>query len=577
MTGASFGWIVLSRLLACDGGGPSDPLSRYDRRYTEIQVQIGAAERDVARNVRNKEARERLLRAEQARVDFFQEAALSQAIDTARAATDAAVRAKGEAWHRDRLHHGAWTREEKEEEARLLAALESASSQEASWSAPDGSLTPELCQGGCTDVSLDADRLPTEIRAQLYGEYASFRMQVVGEQLQALVHLRNGVAARAGYDNYWSLSVATSGLTVGDVDTLIAELRPVVEPATQATRTALEKAAAEAGVPLSAAHAPMLRRRAGLEYTAEEADAYFDTDLAEERIVTAFQEMGLPAGGWQVYTEPRRYARAGVYGFPIRPPDNVAIVISQDRRWSTWPYEALAHEGGHAVWWQSLPEDAVTCPPLWSPPEPWFEGFAHLFEHIFYDPAFTARYIPELPAEMRDALSEARARRVADWILDSIIDTRVERRLYEDPSDLTAVIRYADQVRAELTGIPQEAGVTYAPTLLSELSWNYPGYSPNFLYAYSTESWLYAALVERAGGTLIGNPQVGPLLREHIIQAPPDQTFPQRIQSLSPTVSRDGALKDYLKPALLPPTPPPPEATASEGEDAAPGTDGQPG
>ena len=90
--------------------------------------------------------------------------------------------------------------------------------------------------------------------------------------------------------------------------------------------------------------------------------------------------MGMPAGGWQIHTEPRRYARPGAYGFPIRPPDNVAIVISQDRRWSTWQYEALAHEGAHAIWWQLLPPEQAASPALWSPPAPWVEGLAGLFE-----------------------------------------------------------------------------------------------------------------------------------------------------------------------------------------------------
>lgn len=560
-------WVVFA---GCNGTDSADPLARFDREYTEIRVRLGAAERDVARNVRNKEARSRLVSAEKARVAFFRDDRFQQALTEARGLPqDTFARAKADAYHLEALRYGSWTEEEKAEEARLLGKLEERASESASWSTPDGAVVIELNQGW-DDVSEAADDLSTDLREELFAEYTAFQMEPVGGDLQALVHQRNAVAARAGYKNYWELSVASYGLTPGEVDKIIAELKPIVAPAAAATQEALRGAADRAGVPVTQANAPKLRRLAGL--TSTEADDYFDTDLAEERITTAFQAMDLPASGWQVYTEPRRHARPGVYGFPIRPPSNVAIVISQDRRWSTWQYEALAHEGGHAIWWQSLSDEAIKSPPLWSPAEPWFEGFAHFFERIVYDPAFTARYIEDFPADQREALAEDRARRVAGWIVDGIVDTQVERRLYEDPSNLTTVTQYAADLRAELTGIPalppDERGLAYDTALISGLGWNYPGYAPNFLYAYSTESWLYEALSQRLGG-LVDNPQVGQLLKEHIIQAEPQVSFPDRIAKLQPSVSRADALKAYLAPAMQPPTPPTdaPEVEDEDGED----------
>lgn len=560
-------WVVLA---GCNGADSSDPLSRFDREYTEIRVRLGAAERDVARNVRNKEARSRLVSAEKARVGFFRDARFQSALTEARGLPqDTFERAKADAYHLEALRYGSWTEEEKAEEARLLGKLEELASESASWSTPDGAVVIDLNQGW-DDVSEAADALSQELRDELFEEYTAFQMEPVGGDLQALVHQRNAVAARAGYKNYWELSIASYGLTPGEVDKIIEELKPIVAPAAEARQTALSEAATLAGVSVSQANEPMLRRRSGLASASDEADDYFDTDLAEERITTAFQAMDLPASGWQVYTEPRRHARPGVYGFPIRPPSNVAIVISQDRRWSTWQYEALAHEGGHAIWWQSLSEEAIKSPPLWGPAEPWFEGFAHLFERIVYDPAFTARYIADLPAEQRESLAEDRARRVAGWIIDGIVDTQVERRLYEDPSDLTAVTKYAADLRAELTGIPampaDDRGLAYDTALISGLGWNYPGYAPNFLYAYSTESWLFEALSQRLGG-LVDNPQVGQLLKEHIIQAPPQVSFPDRIAKLQPGVSRADALKAYLAPAMTPPKPTVTAANAPEAEE----------
>lgn len=542
--------------VGCNPKG-NDTLSRFDREYTEIRVRLGAAERDVARNVRNKEARSRLVSAEQARVAFFRDTGFQAALTEARGLPrDTPARIKADAYQLESLRYSSWTEEEKAEESRLLGMLEEAASESATWSTPDGTVVVDLNQGW-DDVSGAVDDLDNALRAELFDEYATLQMQPVGGDLQALVHQRNAVAARAGFKNYWELSIASYGLTPTEVDQIITELQPIVAPASQATQAALNEAASTAGLPLTQANLPLLKRRSGLSYASQEADDYFDTDLAEERITTAFQAMGLPASGWQVYTEPRRHARPGVYGFPIRPPSNVAIVISQDRRWSTWQYEALAHEGGHAIWWQSLTEDAVKSPPLWSPPEPWFEGFAHLFERIVYDPAFTARYIPDLPAERREALSEDRSRRVANWILDGIVDTQVERKLYEDPSDLPAIMKYAAELRADLTGIPAthpDDGMYYDTALLSGLAWNYPGYAPNFLYAYSTESWLFEALSQRAGG-LVDNPQVGQLITEYLIQADPQLSFPERVAALQSGVSRADALKTYLEPATRPPVP----------------------
>lgn len=559
-------WAVL---VGCSTQAEQDPLSAFDRDYTAIRVRLGSAERDVARNVRNKEARKRLVDAEQARVAFFRDARFQDALKRARALpTNSMGRTKADAYHLEALRYGSWTEEEKAEESRLLGIIEELASESATWSAPDGDMVIDLTQNW-NAVSKDAAAFPATLREELFIEFSTIKMEPVGGDLQALVHQRNAVAARAGFKNYWELSIATYGLTPADVDGIITELQPIVKPAADVTQQALVQASTSTGLPLSYANLPVLSTLAGLESVSENSDDYFDTDLAEERVITAFQAMGLPASGWQVYTEPRRHARAGVYGFPIRPPNNVAIVISQDRRWSRWQYEALAHEGGHAVWWQSLSEDAIKSPPLWSPAEPWFEGFAHLFERIVYDPAFTARYIEDLPADQREALSEDRARRVAGWIIDGIVDTQVERRLYEDPSDLTAVSRYAASLRAEMTGIPapspDDRGLSYDTALVSSLGWNYPGYSPNFLYAYSTESWLFEALSRRVGG-LVDNPQVGQLITEHIIQVEPHVSFPDRIMSIHPDVERSDALRTYLEPATRPPRPRSTEAPSAETE-----------
>ena len=111
-------------------------------------VNLGAAERDNARNVRNKEARQRRVAAEKSRVRFFRQQKLHAAISEARAAEAGSLdRAKGEAYWLEMLQYSSWTTDEKAEETRLLGRLEEQSSSEVTWSSPDGSATVTLDRG----------------------------------------------------------------------------------------------------------------------------------------------------------------------------------------------------------------------------------------------------------------------------------------------------------------------------------------------------------------------------------------------------------------------------------------------
>ena len=555
---------VFLLLISCESS--TDPLAGFDKEYTEIMVNLGAAERDNARNVRNKEARQRRIAAETSRVRFFRKQKLHAAISEARAAEAGSLdRAKGEAYWLEMIQYSSWTADEKEEETRLLGQLEEQSSSEVIWSSPDGATTVALDRGWGS-VSEAVGDLDEATRAELFEEYINHQMQVVDEDFQELIQLRNSVAKRAGFSNYWELSLVTSGLKPAPVEAFLETLQPIVAPINAAALEAITTTAAESELAVTQANLPTLRRTAGLISLGAEADNYFDADLAEERVVTAFQDMGLPANGWQIHTEPRRYARPGAYGFPIRPPDNVAIVISQDRRWSTWQYEALAHEGGWATWWQLLPAEQAASPALWSPPAPWLEGFAGLFERIIYEPGFTARYVPELPAELREPFQDQRARDVAARITDGIVDTLVEKRLYENPEDLVGLTRYAAELRAELTGLPMppadERGLTYDTALLSSLTWNYPGYSQNFLYAYATEATLFEAIVDSVGDP-VANTKVGPFLQEKLIQADPTTSIPMRLKNMLPEQAQTDALQRYLEVAKTPPVKPEPAGTAT--------------
>jgi len=545
---------ILLIALACNKS--TDPLAEFDNEYVEIMARVGSSKRDNTRNVRNQEARERLIEAEKRQVAFFRSRRLAQSISVARVSDDPVIRAKGEAYWLSSLVHGNWTLEQKAEETRLLGVLEELAAQEATWSTPDSASTVSM-DSSWSSVSKAADEWDQATRDLLYQGYIEHRMQVIGEDMQALISLRNEVAKQAGFDNYWELAVTTYGLNPTDVDELITELRPILAEPNQRSLTALQSASAQRDISLTAANLPLLERNSSLYgELLDNVESYYDADLAEERIVTAFKDMGLPADDWQVYTEPQRYARSGAYGFAIRPPENVAIVISQSQRWSMWQYRALAHEGGFAVWWQSLPPDAVTSPVLWSAPAPWAEGFAGLFERLVYEPGFSSRYIPEIPSELREPIQRNRAREFGDWITDSIVVTLTERELYKNPDDLASVMRFAAETRSELTGVPippaDERGLIYDSAVLSPLHWNYPGYSQNFIFASVTECQLFEAIVKTVGDP-ITNANVGPMLRERLIRVSPGQSIPERIRDLTGDVPRTQALKDYLELSVIEP------------------------
>jgi hypothetical protein len=548
--------IALALGLALAGCGSDDPLAKQDARYSIIMVDLATADRDTTRNIRNREARRRKEAAETARVKFFQSDKVKRALAEAQdAEPGSTVAIKAKAYQRHALLASSWTEEEKAQETRLLGRLDELNSVEATWTSPGGKEFDLTMRW--RDLSEQASGLPAPARESLTREWQQHRMLVVGEDMKALVQLRNKVAKRAGYSNYWELALEHQGLKTADVEQVIKEVTTVVGPLAQKFTARLNAAAVAGGLANTMANRSALREKIGVSAAKSKADHYFDTDLAEERVKTAFQDMGISTKGWQVYTGPSRYTRSGVYGFPVRPPNAVAIVMSQDRRWTMWQYEALAHEGGHAVWWQAIGQEQASSPVLWEPTAPWFEGFAQFFERMVYEPGFNSRYTPELPADKREALVAWRARQTAEELVNHVVRTLVERRLYEDPNSLEAISRFAAETRNKLAGTPietpLESGLTYDTALLSGILWTYPAYSQNYLFSALTEAWMWEAVTAQVGDP-IGNAKVGPLLREKLVRADLGTPFPDRLNAMLPG-HRTAPLKRYLQKAVLPAVP----------------------
>jgi hypothetical protein len=555
--------ILLSVLLACSQRNPLDAL---DKRYTDIMVDFGVAERDTARNIHNKEARRRRVKAESARVAFFQDPAVISAIDAARKSKDPATRATGEAYHRDLLGSLGWTADDKSQEERLIRELEEARGQEAIWNPPEGK-SVTLSQTSWPLASRDGDSYTEEGRKELAQQYVDHQMDVVATRLQELVKLRNEVARRAGYANYWELSLESEGLTSEQVDKLVADLSAVVIPIQTEVAARIEATSKEHKIANTWANRPLLRRMAGLEAGRDEVDPFADSDRVEEVVMTALQDMGIATVGWQVYTGPSRIVRSGVYSFPIRPPKYVAVVLSTDTRWSIRTYQLLAHEAGHLVWWTNLSPTIAKSPPMWEPPPPWSEGFGGFFEHLVATPSFLDKYLPDLPADKRTAFAQWSPWADVEEIVRDIVGTVVERRLYEDPNSLEAVTRVGAELEQKLNATPDmpmqsSTGLYYTPTLVSNIPWNYTAYRPAFLSEAVVEAEL-ASAVEAAVGDPVGNPKTGEFLITKLIRGKPEESFEDRLKALVPGSPSD-ALKAYLRAPPPPPVPTAPDATTAD-------------
>ena len=530
-------------LFAC--GEADDPLRSVDADYLEIASELAVADRDTARNVQSREARARKVDQEQARVAFFRDPQVAAAIDLARKSPDPGLARRGEAYWRQAIFIRSWTEPEKARETELLAAIEESRAGASSWSSEEGQ-TFEL-HGRWGSVSGDADALAEADRAELAAAWADSRTGWLGEDLVALVTLRNEVARREGFDSYWELSLTHRGLDPDDVEGFLDEVEALVKPLNAAASGHAAAKAEELGLEYAFHNEPMLRRAAGLTLD-DSGEAWFDAELAEERVLTALGDLGLPVTGLQIYVGPSRYARSGAYSFPIRPPQHAAVVVSSDRRWSDWPYRALLHEVGLATWWRSLPADVVGSPPLWSPATPWFEGYGDLFEHMLYQEAFLAKYVPELPAEQRAVYAASHEQSKLDSLTWYLGCTRAERALYENPGDWKRLSSELAAKERELRGwgfeTPSSGDVAWTSFLQSGLMLNYPGYVQNFLYSAATEATLWEAAT-KAVGDPVANPSLGPWLVSSVVEpVAGGQPFDQVLKGLSDNASRTAALQE---------------------------------
>jgi len=547
---AALSLLALPTFLACDLGGGDDPLAQVDREYSAIVHDLAIADRDNTRNRNNKEARREKVKKEQERVAFFNNTRVIASIEEARGSSDPAVAAKGESYWRHAVYIRSWTQDEKALETDLLAKIEDVRSREASWSGADGE---EISiKGRWNQVSEGADELSEEAREDYGAVWLENRQQWLGDDLSKLIKLRNEVAHREDFANYWEMSLYHHGLDPAQVNTFLDEVQSIVVPANAAAAEKIAAAAKANKLKDSFANSELLRREAGLILDEREAEIWFDTDNAEEVISRSLRDMGFDTSGIQVYTGPSRYTRSGAYSFAIEPPQYLAVVVSVDHRNNIWPYRALAHEMGRALWWRHLPETHHSSPMLWEPPAAYLEGFGQFFERTISEPKFASLYLRDMPEEMRDQIAKAQVQSTLNTLTWYLGSTRIERQMYENPGDWAALTQSAATLEKVIRGWRWDApsdseGRAYSSYLESGIMLNYPGYVQNFLYQQAVSATLFDA-TSKAVGEPVGNTKVaGWLTTELINKVGPTMTFEQRLGELSGGEAPTAALKRYLQ------------------------------
>jgi len=540
--------LLFTALTACTDQPATNQL---DAEYSLIMRSLGAAERDNTKNIKDRSAQLRLTESEQGRIAFFRDQENTAAIENAILSEDPFTAARGAAYALDALIYRSWTYEEKAREQELLASIQRIRQREVSWLSEGGETEIQINRSW-SGVAADATGLSDEQMSALTTAWVDTRTEWMGEELEELVRLRNEIARREGFNTYWELALAHRGLTIDDVENITAQLTEIITPINQEMQDAIANQALELGIQNGFSTQPTIREASGVVPDSVTLDAEYDADLVESRINESMSEMGAETEGVSLYTGPSRYTRPGAYGFPISPPNRIAVVMSQDSRWSAWSYRALSHEMGLAFWWSNLPDAAAASPVMWEPASPWLEGIGQFFERLATSGAFATSMIEGFPSELANQLDGWHKVSTVDSINWYLGSTQMERLLYESPGQWAELSRASATIETELLGIswsPPEGsdGNSYPKFLQSSLMLHYPAYIQNYLFATTTEATLWK-LVSEAIGDPVGNPEVGPwFVRELITPVSLGASFEERLAELAEGRSVTEALSQWLR------------------------------
>ena len=338
---------------------------------------------------------------------------------------------------------------------------------------------------------------------------AAWRARVgVGAQLASglsrLVRLRNELARRHGYSDFYALRMHLEGLDPQTVADLTARLDAL-------TREPYRRFVAS------------LTTHLGI-FELQPWDVAFDyrdvhrrlrTRFPKERLFPLLKEtfagMGLPLDDlpitWDLDERPGKTQHAFCFGVDV-PVDIRVLANLVDGLPS---YRTLFHEVGHAVYDATIDQPSFI---LRGPPNGSFaEASAQLFAFVLDRPAWLEGALGLTRAEAAALLASERERNIVN-VRNYLAWMAFERSLYQDPdADPTAAWWALEERFMEVEGGHDEAAWAQIIHFTT-----HPVYLQNYLVADVIAAQVTHELERSVGGELLGCPDVGRLLKDRIFR-----------------------------------------------------------
>lgn len=336
-----------------------------------------------------------------------------------------------------------------------------------------------------------------------------------------LVRLRNAIARRLGFSNFYAMSLATAEQDEGELFALLDDLR-------RRTDEPFRQVKAE----LDAELAPTY----GISPDQMQAWHYHDPFFQEVPASDAVNIDPLYAGKDLVAAATAFFEDAGLAVRPVlarsdlyerEGKDQHAFMIDIDRRGDVRvlcnlrPDEywmgALLHELGHAVYEVGLDP---SLPYLLAEPAHLLttEAIAMLFGALSKDPGFLVQYAGAPATDVAAMAPQLRTqlrRSMLVFVRWGLVVTYFERELYRNPDQDLGALWW--RLVGELQYVPTPPGRP-APDWAAKIHIaTTPVYYHNYILGELLAAQLRATLLARgAEAPVIGNPQAGPFLREHV-------------------------------------------------------------
>jgi hypothetical protein len=325
------------------------------------------------------------------------------------------------------------------------------------------------------------------------------RLEVTERELnplhRELLERRHATARELGFSNYRSMCEQLKGY---DLDRLAGQTAAFAARTAPAYRQVLEPA-------LQATLAIGLDqlRRADLPrfFRAPRWDQLFPGRRLVESLTRTARGLGIDLAAQSnvvLDVEPRPHKSPRAFCAPVRPPEEVYLVISPTG--GRDDYEALFHEAGHTEHfahmdpalpfeYRYLGDNAVT------------EAFAFLFQHLLENPEWLATRLG-VGADADGLAGYARAKRLI-YLRRYAAKLAYELELHTGGA---SAARYAELLGGAL-------GIEWSPeTWLTDVDAGF--YCACYLRAWALETHLRALLSERFGQAWFEQPAAGELLRE---------------------------------------------------------------